>query len=180
MLIGANLSQLLIVDVQEKLAPAMHGLAAVTKSIGLLTSAARAVSVPITVSEQYPKGLGPTAENVADMVGNAPRYEKLHFSCFGDPTLSERLSDAGRDILIIAGIEAHVCVLQTALGALESGLKPVVVADAVASRTPENHALGIARLRSAGVTIASAEMVAFEWMEKAGTPAFKSIAPLLK
>lgn len=180
MLIGANLSQLLIVDVQEKLAPAMHGLPAVEKAIGLLACAANAVSVPMTVSEQYPKGLGATASSVSDLVGNAPRYEKLHFSCFGDPDLTERLRNLDRKILVIAGLEAHVCVLQTALGALENGFTPVVVADAVASRTPESHALGIARLRAAGVTIASSEMVAFEWAEKAGTPAFKSIAPLLR
>lgn len=180
MLISANLSQLLIVDVQERLAPAMHDLEQSIKSIALLTASAKAVSVPITVSEQYPKGLGPTHSDVADMVGNAPRYEKLHFSCFGDAALTERLSGLDRDILVIAGIEAHVCVLQTALGALENGLFPVVVADAVTSRTQDNKALGIDRLRAAGVTIASSEMVAFEWIGKAGTPAFKSIAPLLK
>lgn len=180
MLISANRSQFLIVDVQERLAPAMHGLEQSLKSIALLTAAAGAVSVPITVSEQYPKGLGPTASDVVALVGNAPRYEKLHFSCFGDDALTERLTGIDRKILVIAGIEAHVCVLQTALGSLEKGFFPVVVADAVSSRTRQNQELGIDRLRAAGVTIASSEMVAFEWIEKAGTPAFKSVAPLLK
>lgn len=180
MLISANRSQLLIVDVQERLAPAMHGLDSVTKSVGLLTGAAKELTVPITVSEQYPRGLGATTPEIGEMVGNAPRYEKNHFSCFGDDALADRLAGMGRDIIVIAGIEAHVCVLQTALGALEKGMQPVVVADAVTSRTPQNHALGLDRMRAAGVTIASAEMAAFEWIEKAGTPAFKSIAPLLK
>jgi len=180
MLISANRSQLLIVDVQERLAPAMHDLPGIVKTIGLLTAAAEAVSVPLTLSEQYPKGLGSTSAEIADMAGDAPRFEKLHFSCFGDEALRDRMSKLDRDILVIAGIEAHVCVLQTALGAMQYGLLPVVVADAVSSRTTDNHALGLARMRAAGVTIASAEMVAFEWIEKAGTPAFKSIAPLLK
>lgn len=180
MLISANRSQLLIVDVQERLAPAMHGLEPVIKSIGLLTAAATAVSVPMTVSEQYPKGLGATLSEVGEMAGDAPRCEKNHFSCFGDDALAKRLVTQDRDIVVITGIEAHVCVLQTALGALEKGFRPVVVADAVTSRTAQNKDLGIQRLRAAGVTIASAEMVAFEWIEKAGTPAFKSIAPLLK
>jgi len=180
MLISANRSQLLVVDVQERLAPAMHDLAGILKSLALLTAAADAVSVPVTISEQYPKGLGATAPDVAEMAGGAPRYEKLHFSCFGDDALAKRLSGLDREILVIAGIEAHVCVLQTALGALQNGLLPVVVADAVTSRTPKNHALAMDRMQAAGVTIASAEMVAFEWIEKAGTPAFKSIAPLFK
>jgi len=183
MLLKAARSQLLIVDMQEKFIPAMHQVAEVVERCGRLIDAARLMDVPVTYSEQYPKGLGPTVAALAEKLGNAPRFEKLHFSCARDEALAARiaeLADDGRDQLVIAGIESHVCVLQTATDFGERGLFPFVAADAVTSRAPESKDLALRRMGDGGAEIINSEMALFEWMEVAGTPTFKAVSPLVK
>ncbi len=180
MLIDASRSALLIVDVQERLLPTVSDPDGVVRGCGLLLEAARRLDVPFIVSEQYPKGLGPTVTPLNDMVPAWSVCEKLHFSCVGDPTLRQRLGRLGRPQIVIGGIEAHVCVLQTALGLGEQGLQPIVVEDAVSSRLESSRATALARLRANGVEIVTVEMVLFEWLNRAGTDAFRDLSKLVR
>jgi len=183
MLLKAARSQLLIIDMQERFIPAMHDAARAVERCIRLVEAARLMDIPVSYSEQYPKGLGPTVPALKERLGNAPRYEKMHFACARDEALAARiesLAEDGRDQLVIAGIEAHVCVLQTATDFGERGLFPFVAADAVTSRAPESVALALRRLEAGATEIINSEMALFEWMEVAGTPTFKAVSPLVK
>jgi len=181
MLLDAGRSQLLLVDVQERLMPAMHEAERVVEGCGRLVEAACTLGVPATVSEQYPRGLGATVPQLAERLGpEVPRFAKTHFSCAGDAAILGRLAAAGRPQVVLAGVEAHVCVLQTALQLKAMGFQPAVVWDAVASRTPESRELARERLGRAGVDLVNGEMVLFEWLQRAGTPAFKALSGLLK
>jgi nicotinamidase-related amidase len=173
-------SVLLIVDVQEKLLPAMAEADLVVRGCATLLAAAQEMRVPVLVSEQYPAGLGGTVETLRAAAGDATVVDKVHFSCAADEDWMAAFSRLGRTQAIIAGIEAHVCVLQTALALLEQGIEVAVVADAVSSRRPGNKALALDRLRANGVEVVSVEMVLFEWMHSAQTPEFKAISKLIK
>lgn len=181
MILRAQESVLVVVDVQERLLPVIHDHARVVRNAGMLLKAAGALSVPVLVTEQYPRGLGPTVEAVrACLPADAPVIEKITFASTGEPLFNATLAEFGRRQVVLCGTEAHVCVLQTALGLLEAGYGVHLVADAVSSRTPANHAAALDRLRAAGITIVTTEMVLFEWMERAGTPVFKVISALVK
>jgi nicotinamidase-related amidase len=180
MLIDVAQSAVLVVDVQTRLAPAMHEREACIDRCRVLVQAARRLDVPVIASEQYPDGLGPTVEALAALLPPERVFAKRHFAGATDPALGAALRALDRAQIVLCGMEAHVCVLQTALGLKAEGLAPVVVADAVASRRPESKALALARLRAHGVEIVEAEMVLFEWLREAGTPAFKALLPLIK
>lgn len=180
MLIERAQSALLLVDAQERLAPAMHDAASCLANCRLLLQAAGRLNVPIVVSEQYPKGLGHTVAELADLLQPEQVHAKRHFACSADPELAAVLERLDRRQLVICGMEAHVCVLQTALGLKAKGLAPAVAADAIASRRPESRDLALARMRANGVEIVTAEMVVFEWLHQAGTPEFKAVMPLIK
>lgn len=183
MLLDAGKSSLLIVDVQERLLPAMCAPEQVVEKSSILLAAAKALDVPITVSEQYPKGLGHTVAALKDACGNAPVFEKLAFSCWRDDALKAhfiRHHDGGRPQVIIAGIEAHVCVLQTAVDMAQAGFAVYVVADATSSRAPSSVELALDRLRLAGVQVINTEMAVFELLGRAGTPAFKAVSALVR
>jgi len=181
MLISASRSLLVVVDIQERLAPAIDGAARIEANTLILLAAAKAVGVPVLATEQYPRGLGHTVPALAEALPPGATLEKLHFSCAREPAFIDRVAASGRDQLILVGMEAHICVLQTALGLAEGGEREVfVVADAVGSRTPANAELALRRLAGAGVGVVSTEMVAFEWLERAGTPAFKEVSRLVK
>ncbi|MDW8340780.1 MAG: hydrolase [Geminicoccaceae bacterium] len=171
---------LLLVDLQERLAPAIQDNARVVARCRLLVAAARTLGVPILVSEQYPQGLGPTVAALAAELGDAPRFAKLEFSCAAVPSIVEAVRATGRHTLVLGGMEAHVCVLQTALGFRALGLSVVVVADATGSRREESRSLAFARARSAGCDVVDSEMVVFEWLGRAGTPEFKTLAPRIR
>jgi len=180
MLIEREKSCLLIVDVQEKLAPAMAESAAVIRNAGILMQAAARLAVPLVVSEQYPQGLGATVPELRALAPDSARIAKLSFSCAADPALQQRIEEAQRSLLVIAGMEAHVCVLQSALGFRRAGYGVVVVADAVSSRMPANREAALQRLRENGVEVATTEMVLFEWLGQAGTPEFKELSRLIR
>lgn len=180
MLIKRDLSLLLVVDIQEKLAPAIfEGAAAVQNSIRLLTGAGQ-LGIPRCVSEQYVRGLGPSLAGIRQAAGDAHFFEKMHFSCMSEAGVPEMLQASGRRQVILTGMEAHVCVLQTAFGLLAAGFEVFLVADATSSRTANNRELAIERMRAAGVRIVSSEMVLFEWLHQAGTPEFRALLPLIK
>ncbi len=183
MLLEASKSTLLLVDMQERLLPAMAGGAEVEKRCSILLKAAKALDVPVTVSEQYPKGLGRTVPGLAAEIGNAPVFEKLAFSCWKDRALKDHMiehHERQRPLVIVAGIEAHVCVLQTAIDLAAAGFGVFAVADAMSSRAPASVALALERMRQSGVAVVNTEMVVFELLRQAGTPEFKALSALMR
>jgi nicotinamidase-related amidase len=180
MLMSAADSCLLIVDIQARLAPSMAAHQTVIDNARILIEAAARLNVPLLVSEQYPRGLGPTVPEIAALVPADRTVAKMHFSCIGDQGFAERFRAIGRRQAIVAGLEAHVCVLQTVEDLLASGTETFVVADATSSRTEKNHMAAIERLRCAGARIVTTEMVVFEWLAKAGTREFKELSALIK
>lgn len=178
MLLERAKSLLLLVDMQERLVPAMADPADVTARCGILLSAARELGVPVLASEQYPKGLGSTLPELAAL---APRrLEKLEFSAYANPAIKDELSRADRGQIVLCGVEAHVCVLQTGLELIEAGFQVFLVADAVASRRPENREVALHRVARAGATLITAEMALFEWLRSAGAPEFRAISKLIR
>lgn len=184
MLLSAKRSHLLVVDVQARLMPAIHGGDAVLGNIDVLLQAARRLGVPVTVTEQYPKGLGPSVDSVAAALpSDALVLPKTSFSAAGDEPIMARMASLrgeGRDQLVICGVEAHICVLQSALGLRNEGFEVAVVADAVSSRSVHSVNAACARLLHAGCHWVTTEMTVFEWMERAATEDFRALAPLFK
>ena len=183
MLADAKKTTLLLVDMQERLLPAMTGGAEAQARCAILLKAAKALEVPVTLSEQYPKGLGHTVPMLKEETGNAPVFEKLSFSCWRDKALKDHMiahHEAGRPLVILAGIEAHVCVMQTAADLAAAGFGVFAVADAMASRAPSSHALAVERMRQHGVAVVNTEMVVFELLGKAGTAEFKALSSLVR
>jgi nicotinamidase-related amidase len=180
MLLDSARSALLVVDLQERLLPAIDGAAACLDRVRILIRAARALSVPVTVTEQYPKGLGHTTTALGPLLDGVPVLEKLHFSAAAEPRVRAHLAGLGRDMVVICGTESHVCVLQSAFGLADSGFTVFVVADAVASRAAENRALALERLRAGGIEVVTTEMVVFEWLQRAGTPQFREVSRLIR
>ena len=180
MLLERDRSCLLIVDVQERLAPVMSDPRRVLHNCALLMRAAQRLEIPILVSEQYPKGLGPTMVDLRPYLPDQGALPKLHFSAAADEAILAKLQSFDRGQVVIAGIETHVCVLQTALDLKARGFETMVAADACASRRIESEQMGWSRMRQCGVELLSVEMVLFEWMHKAGTPEFKELSALIK
>ena len=182
-LLNASRSQMLLIDVQEKLLPAMAEPDLTLASCAKLAQAAARLGVPLTASEQYPKGIGATVEALREHISGACVMEKMSFSCMANELIAARLNEtkhAGRNQLLICGIEAHVCVLQSALGAKAAGFDVFVAADATSSRAPASKALALNRMSQSGVQIVSTEMAIFEWLAIAGTADFKALMPLVK
>ena len=189
MLIRRDDSLLLLVDLQEKLAPAIFDSEQVIANSVRLLEGARQLGVPAFVSEQYVRGLGPsvaairhaaTMETTAGPRVDAHFFEKTHFSCAAEPGVIDMLRAARRPQVILTGTEAHVCVLQTACGLLGAGFEVFLVADATSSRTPENRSAAIERMRAADIQVVTSEMVLFEWLHAAGTDEFRRLLPLIK
>jgi len=179
MLLERDRCQLLMVDIQEKLLLAMSDPATVVKNGGRLLEAARTLAVPVVVSEQYPAGLGRTVPELANLAPANAVHDKVEFSCFANPALHATLSGAGRQTVIF-GIEAHVCVLQTALEMSVASHDVTIVVDAVGSRVAESKEIALRRMQDAGVRLATTEMILFEWLRRAGTPEFKTISRLIR
>jgi nicotinamidase-related amidase len=180
---NAATSQLVIVDIQEKLGAAMPEkvLARVFRNVNLLLNAAGRLGVPVTVTEQYPKGLGATDARVAAGIPpSAKRLEKTCFSCVGADGFAAVLGDVQRRQVILTGMESHVCVLQTAMDLLAAGMQPFVVEDAVCSRKLENYQNALQRLQRAGAVIATAESVVFEWLRDARNEHFKALSAMVR
>jgi nicotinamidase-related amidase len=177
-LLAAENSRLLIVDVQEKLLPLIPVAERLVHNCRRLLDGARIVSVPRFGTEQYPKGLGHTQPELAERLGAIP--DKVCFSCVGVlgwGTASELADD--RDQIVVAGMETHVCVLQTVLDLIAGGFRVYVPADAVASRSEMDWRIALERMASSGATITTVESVLFEWCRQAGTPVFKEIQKLI-
>lgn len=184
MLLQASRSQLVISDVQARLVPAVPEVEKVLAKLKILLAAAERLRVPVTVTEHYPKGLGATIPAIADALPQgAEIHPKITFASLGAPAIAKRLQKqraSGRDLLVIAGLEAHVCVLQTALSLRAKGFEVFVVADAVASRAAHDLSAATARMLHAGCHWVTTEMVVFEWLERGDTDDFRALIPLLK
>jgi nicotinamidase-related amidase len=172
---------LILVDVQEAFRPVIDGFDRVVANCGLLAEGFGLLGRPVLVSEQYPKGLGHTVEEVAGRLPEGARVvEKLRFSACGVDAFEEALADSGCSRWVVAGIETHVCVNQTVHDLVARGLEAHVAADAVSSRTAANRALGLERMTAAGAHVTSAEMALFEMLEEAGSDEFKLISRLVR
>lgn len=172
-------SSLLVIDIQERLAAAMPP-ARLERLLNRTLAAidgAKALGLPIVVTEQYPKGLGPTMKVVAERIPDFKPIEKLEFSAFV-PEVKERL--AGRPNVLVTGMETHVCVFQTVRALKEAGLIPYLAADAVLSRTEVDLQIGLDLCRSAGAQVTSVETVLFDALGRAGGPEFKAISAAVK
>lgn len=180
MLIRAADSALIVIDMQERLVPAMLAPAATIRNARRLILAAREMAVPMLLTEQYPRGLGHTVRDIAEVAEGARVLGKMHFSCMEDAGFAETFRALGRRQAVLAGMEAHICVMQTAASLMEEGFEVFVVSDATASRTLESEHACIARLGALGAGIVTTEMAIYEWLGKAGTPSFKRILQLVK
>jgi nicotinamidase-related amidase len=181
MLLHASKASLLIVDIQERLLPAMLEPERVIERTRILMKTAETLQIPVTVSEQYPKGLGRTAPGLA--TNTASIFEKLSFSCWRDDAMKAHFikrHESGRPLVIVAGIEAHVCVMQSCIDLCNAGFGVFAVADAISSRKSESAALAFERMRGAGIQVINTEMAVFELLEKAGTVEFKTLSALIK
>lgn len=169
-----------LVDVQGKLASLMAGREELYANLGMLVRGMQILEVPIIWMEQIPDKMGPTIPEVADLLDGQTPIAKACFSCCGNETFRDALAATGRRGCILAGIEAHVCVYQTAMDLLRDGVEVEVVGNAVSSRTAANRDLALERLRAAGVPITSVEMVLFQLMQTAEHPRFRHILKLVK
>ncbi len=180
MRIELNQSAGLVIDIQEKLFPHMAQNEELLRRTSILLEGLRVLNIPLIVTEQYPKGLGPTIQPLTGLLKDELVHEKISFSCCGDPAVMDQIQALDRDILIICGIEAHVCVLQTVVDLLEQGYRPVVVEDCISSRNPADLRVAVERMRSEGAIISTSESILFELARVAGTEQFKAISRLVK
>jgi nicotinamidase-related amidase len=178
--IDAARSALVLVDYQQRLLPAIDRAAQVVALGARLADIAHELGIPVIGTEQNPAGLGRNADPIRARCDTT--LPKMHFDACRDGLLRHLQGDAARPVgeVVIAGCEAHVCLLQTALGLLHAGLAVWVVAPACGSRSAEDHALAMQRLRAAGAVIVSPEMVAFEWLRTCEHARFRAVLPLLK
>lgn len=174
-------SSVLLIDMQERFVPVIPSIAAdqpVGRHARILRDGAALLQVPIVISEQYPKGLGTTVTHLA--TADATVFAKTHFSCVEDPALKNHLADSQRTHVILAGVEAHVCVLATVADLIASGRWVVVAADAVASRDPAHTAWALEAMRSLGALTLPVESIIFRLQRQAGTGVFKQLSALVK
>jgi nicotinamidase-related amidase len=172
---------LAVIDIQEKLLAQIFEKERVLRNAQLLVRLADILSLPVIVSTQYEKGLGQTVAEISSLLPDMRPLDKLEFGCFGNSEYCSAVGKlANRGTLLLCGIESHICVTQTALGALSQGLNVHVAADAVSSRTELNWTLGLNRMQAAGAVLSSTEMMIYELLGKSGTPAFKEMLRHLK
>ncbi|MEW6427828.1 MAG: isochorismatase family protein [Thermodesulfobacteriota bacterium] len=173
---------LLVVDIQERLMPVIDGRQRVIDNTVLLIKAAKTLALPIVASTQYAARIGPLVPEVAGELAGIEPCDKMEFDCFANEDLRARLKGLGRavDTLILCGVECHICVYQTVVGAIAGGYRVWVAADAVSSRTAANCATGLARIAQLGGVIGSTEMIIYDLLGRAGTEEFRALLPFLK
>jgi nicotinamidase-related amidase len=172
-----------VIDFQEKLLEAMERdtCRRVTRNIQLLVRLARLLKIPLIVTEQYPRGLGSTSKGLKEILGDLYQpVEKLSFSCYRQPAFLEKVKSVGVKHFVLAGLEMHVCVLQTVLDLLADSYEVSIVSDAVCSRYKSDWQVGLRIAGQAGAVISSTETIIFQLLEQAGTAEFKNMSPLLK
>lgn len=173
---------LLVIDMQYTLVRALFEPERVIKNAQLLLRLAQTLRLPTFVTTQYAKGLGNTHPEITRFAEGIPVFDKTSFGCFGDPNFHRRLKEhtPGANTLLVAGIESHICVTQTVLGALDAGYLVHVAADATSSRSFENWQIGLKRMERGGATISSTEMMVYELLGRSDTREFQALLPLLR
>ncbi len=173
---------LLVVDPQERLMVAIHKADRVVRNASLLIHCAKILKIPIIASTQYKKGLGPLVPQLEELLSNMPTADKIEFNALANSGIKKLVADLPStvDTLILVGAEAHICIYQTAKGAMLAGYHPWVVADGVSSRDKRNARLALSRMQALGMSVGPAEMVVYELLYQAGSPAFKAMLPFLK
>lgn len=179
-MIERDRAALIVIDFQDKLLTKIrHNDTILPKAVNLVRFA-RSLELPVLWTEQYKKGLGPTNPELESELEGIPGIEKMSFGCLGEPQFAAALAATGRKQLLITGIEAHICVMQTALSARQAGYEVFVATDAVGSCNDSDREAGLARMERAGVELVTTQMAMFEILREAGTPEFKKVLPLLK
>jgi len=178
----ADQTALVVIDIQEKLLPPIFQKEQLVRNAQLLIRAARILKIPTLLSTQYSKGLGATVPEISSLLTGTEAVDKTLFSCFGSDAFRALLKRllGQRNTLLLCGMESHICVTQTALGALREGYLVHVASDAVSSRTEWNWKIGLDRMRAAGAVISSTEMMIYELMRASSSAAFKELLPHLK
>jgi len=178
----ADQCALIVVDIQEKLLPPIWEKERFVRNAQLLIRLAGILKIPTLATTQYSKGLGNTVPEIASLLPDTPTLDKLTFSCFGSDVFCSLLKrlPGPRTTVLLCGMETHICVMQTALGALRDGYLVHVASDAVSSRTEMNWRIGLERMRAAGAILSSTEMMIYELLRSSGAPAFKELLPYLK
>jgi nicotinamidase-related amidase len=173
---------LLVVDLQEKLLPAIREREELIRNSQVLIRLASILGIPALLTTQYVRGLGPTVPEIAELLPGVPAIDKTSFGCFGSDDFHSTLRQlpGHRTTLLLCGIESHICVTQTALGALQNGYMVHVASDAVSSRTEQNYRLGLQRMESAGCVLSSTEMMMYELLRRSGTAQFKEMLSFIK
>jgi nicotinamidase-related amidase len=178
--LDAQRSQLLIIDIQAKLLPHIADHAGVLAQAVRMIRAAQVLDLPVTISEQYPKGLGASVPEIAEAAGHLTPIEKETFSFCANPPGRDHILKLNRPQVLLIGIEAHVCVQQTALDLLAMQMRPVVLADAVSSRRTFDRDIAFDRMRAAGVVVTTVESAIYELLVRSGTDQFKRMLPIVK
>jgi nicotinamidase-related amidase len=173
---------LVVVDIQEKLLPPIFQKEQLIKNSQLLIRLSGILKLPALMTTQYAKGLGNTVPEIASLLPETQAIDKQMFSCFGSDAFCSLLKrlPGNRNTVLLCGMESHICVTQTALGALRAGYIVHIASDAVSSRTEWNWKIGLERMRAAGAVISSTEMIIYELLRSSGAPAFKELLPYLK
>lgn len=173
---------LLVVDIQERLMPVIAGREDVVKNSALLLKTAKIMKMPVLATTQYAARIGALLPEIRAELGEADPFDKMQFDCFADQVIREKVTELHRDVntLIICGVETHICIYQSVLGALREGYNVWVPADAVSSRAVRNYETGLARINELGGTVGNTEMIIYDLLHQAGTPEFKELLPFLK
>jgi len=170
----------LVIDMQERLVPAMEGQEELLHNAQILINGLQELNIPVIATQQYSKGLGETVEPIRNIIKDFSPIEKKDFSCCDEDSFATELEKLNATNIIICGIESHVCVLQTAIDLKEAGLNPVVVMDCVSSRSYDSIDLAAERFRYEGIMMTSYESILFELTRSASAPEFKAISKLVK
>ena len=179
-LLTTDNAALLVIDIQERLFPVMHDKEKLLRNVVKLIQGIKVLEVPVILTEQYPKGLGPTIPEIKGLIPDVKPVEKVCFSCCDEPSFGEALGALKRKQVLIAGIEAHICVYQTARALARAGYEVQVVGDGVASRDPENKLVALFKMGAAGISPTTTEMALFELLKIAKGDKFKQISSIVK
>lgn len=172
--------QMLMVDIQERLLPSIDRNETVLRNARVLCAAAKELKIPVKITEQYPKGIGPTVAGLREVTADSPVFEKKHFSCCEAPGFDAFFFATDRPITVLFGIETHICILSTLLDMRERDLPVILAADACGSRNPLHASLALDQARSAGALVLPVESIVYRILGCAGTPEFKALLPLFK
>jgi nicotinamidase-related amidase len=175
-----NETAAVVIDIQERLLPHIYDGERILQNCLILIDGLKILSVPVIITQQYTKGLGPTVSPVVQRFSEFTYVEKTSFSCYEEPAFREKISLTGRQNAILCGIESHVCVLQTCLDLIDDGFRPVIVKDCISSRKPDDKETAIERMRQEGAIITTLESLLFELTRRAGSELFKNISRLVK